>query len=223
LNIICMNECKVCGQAGLINNNGLYRCRFCSVVFTKKEYSYNSDFFEDFFKEDFITQRQKVFNDFFADKNIGKLLGENLEVLDIGCAIGNFIKNCLIRTSWKLTGIDIAEDAIRAAKEDLGGKADFFAADIESFTAGSDKKFDLVFSSHTLEHVNNPRAYVKSIAKALKPGGWLYIEVPNERTNVMLWYIWLKNKFSRRQINDYYLNHAYGHVFFYNKNRLSGY
>lgn len=215
-----MGECKICGQSGLINKNGLYCCPYCSIVFTKREYSYNLDFFKDFFKEDFITQRQEVFNDFFANKNIKKLLGENLEVLDIGCAIGNFIKSCLMRTNWKLTGIDIAEDAIVAVKRELKDKADFFVADIESLAATGEKKFDLIFSSHTLEHINNPQAYIRSIAKVLKPGGLLYIEVPNERTNAMLWYTWRKNKFSRHQINNYYLNHAHGHVFFYNQKSL---
>lgn len=213
-----MDECKVCGQSGLINQDGLYRCSYCSIIFTKKEYGYNSDFFKDFFKEDFITQRQKVFNDFFADKNINKLLGDNLEVLDIGCAIGNFIKDCLIRTSWKLTGIDIAEEAIRVARQELNGKADFFVADIEGFAG--DKKFNLIFSSHTLEHINNPLVHIQSIARLLKPGGLLYLEVPNERTNAMLWYTWQKNKFSRQQINNYYLNHTHGHVFFYNNKSL---
>lgn len=208
-----MEGCAICGQTAVVNLNGLFYCKNCSIVYSTKKYSYSSDFFKDFAKENFIIQRQKVFEDFFLNIGRNKALGKNLEVLDIGCATGSFISYCLGKTSWKLTGIDIAEDAIAAAKAKLSDSAAFFVSNIEDFSARSDKKFDLIFSSHTLEHVNNPRAYIKGAFNALKPGGLLYLEIPNERTCFMNLY---KNKFSRKKIYDNYLNHAYGHVFFYN-------
>ena len=42
-----------------------------------------------------------------------------------------------------------------------------------------DKSFDLVFCSHTLEHATSASDMLKQIHNALKPGGWLLLEVPN--------------------------------------------
>ena len=39
--------------------------------------------------------------------------------------------------------------------------------------------FDLALSMHTLEHVLNPHLFVSQIVKCIKPGGWLYLEVPD--------------------------------------------
>lgn len=39
-------------------------------------------------------------------------------------------------------------------------------------------KFDLIFFLHTLEHVANPVELVIELKKRLKPGGFLYVEVP---------------------------------------------
>lgn len=39
--------------------------------------------------------------------------------------------------------------------------------------------FDLVYSSHSLEHVRDAKEVVRSFDKILKPGGLIYLEVPN--------------------------------------------
>jgi SAM-dependent methyltransferase len=41
------------------------------------------------------------------------------------------------------------------------------------------QRFDLVYCSHTLEHLRSPRETLKKIAQALAPGGTLFLEVPH--------------------------------------------
>lgn len=42
--------------------------------------------------------------------------------------------------------------------------------------------FDLVYMSQVLEHVLEPRQYLKAIHRLLKPGGAVYLSVPNEHS-----------------------------------------
>ena len=39
--------------------------------------------------------------------------------------------------------------------------------------------FDIIYSSHSLEHVVDIEATIKTIYKLLKPGGYFFVEVPN--------------------------------------------
>lgn len=43
-----------------------------------------------------------------------------------------------------------------------------------------DRQFDFVFSSHCLEHMHAPQEVIKEWFKIVKPGGYLYILVPDE-------------------------------------------
>jgi len=40
-------------------------------------------------------------------------------------------------------------------------------------------KYSLIMGSHSLEHVSNLKQYLDSFIKRLKPGGYLYFEIPN--------------------------------------------
>ncbi|GEM_PF-206457 len=51
--------------------------------------------------------------------------------------------------------------------------------EIAAIPAGA---YDLVLCSHVLEHVRDPWAVIPELARAVKPGGFLYIEVPSERS-----------------------------------------
>jgi SAM-dependent methyltransferase len=45
-------------------------------------------------------------------------------------------------------------------------------------------KFDAVFSGFTHHHVDNPLSATQALHRCLKPGGWLYILVPNPLVNL---------------------------------------
>lgn len=42
-----------------------------------------------------------------------------------------------------------------------------------------DESFDGVVSIETIEHVDDPEAFVAQIARVTKPGGWVYLTTPN--------------------------------------------
>ena len=71
-------------------------------------------------------------------------------------------------------------DADKFVHEVSGVALDPWAQRLESL-ASEAGRFDLVLNCQVLEHVNDPLAALRETAAMARPGGWLYIEVPDER------------------------------------------
>jgi SAM-dependent methyltransferase len=57
-------------------------------------------------------------------------------------------------------------------------KLRFQQASVES-TSFEDNVFDAVFYHHVIEHVGNPAASLRELARVLRPNGWMFIGTPN--------------------------------------------
>lgn len=98
---------------------------------------------------------------------------KNDQVMELGCGPGNFLMRLKSLTN-KLFGTEFNPEAARGAAE-KGIKI------IEDRELNFFKdKFDLVFSFHVLEHVNDPVAFMKQAISLVKPGGKICISVPNQ-------------------------------------------
>ena len=87
-------------------------------------------------------------------------INENaLSILDLGCAEGDgvdlFAKNF---KNSSVTGSDISAEAVKKAKEYYKGHR-FIECDMNNVT----EDFDVIFSSNTLEHFENPEKIIKNI------------------------------------------------------------
>jgi len=98
----------------------------------------------------------------------------NVNVLDIGCGSGKLLI-ALSNYNFKLFGIDIDPEPIKVLKENynIDGDAVFFS------NFSTDKKFDIIFAYHFLEHVSDPTLTLQKMKNLLKPGGLLFLRVPN--------------------------------------------
>lgn len=96
-------------------------------------------------------------------------------LLDIGCSSGGFLRT-LKGADWKLYGIEISPEEARRAEASSG--AQVFVGGILN-APFSEASFDVITGFHVLEHVSDPNHVIENMWKWLKPGGILYLHVPN--------------------------------------------
>jgi 2-polyprenyl-3-methyl-5-hydroxy-6-metoxy-1,4-benzoquinol methylase len=92
-------------------------------------------------------------------------------ILDVGCGNGIY-GNVLRENRAKLFGIDMSPESVELCKS--GGYNHVIQCPAQRIEYG-DEKFDMVFSSEVLEHVEDYEQMLKEIHRVLKPGGGLIL------------------------------------------------
>ncbi|WP_157810847.1 class I SAM-dependent methyltransferase [Nonlabens sp. MB-3u-79] len=112
----------------------------------------------------------KVLNDYLNHAN---------NILDVGCAEGTLLK--LIEDSYpsiKTQGIEPSNGFGNYAKGQLRGEV--FLGGYQEFVKQSPNiKFDIITTTHVLEHILSPKEFVESLKSMMHESSVLYIEVPN--------------------------------------------
>jgi SAM-dependent methyltransferase len=95
-------------------------------------------------------------------------------VLDIGCGSGEYLLKMRDR-GWQVFGVEPGKRAVETGR--ARGLDLFHGTLLEAgFDAAS---FDYVRANHSFEHMPNPHEVLDEIHRILKPGGKLFIGVPN--------------------------------------------
>lgn len=126
-------------------------------------------------------------------------------LLEIGCGPGVFMKVGSDR-GWDVCGVEIAQHFMAYAREELGLDVRR-GGDLRQ--AGFDEgEFDVVYSSHVLEHLLDPCGALVDARRTLKPEGLLVTEVPNQFDDIMFHLLrpWKRHVALRDQLS---LNHTY--------------
>lgn len=96
-------------------------------------------------------------------------------LLDVGTGIGQFLS--LARSEYSpVEGTEISSSAIALAKRLYN--LDVVQGTIESLPI--DRQFDNVTAFHVLEHVHQPAMFLERCHQLLRPGGYLFLAVPND-------------------------------------------
>jgi len=102
---------------------------------------------------------------------------EGRSALDVGCGAG-LLCEPLARLGAQVTGIDASPEVIAVAQEHAaatGVEIEYRAGDVHELEG----QFDLITSLEVIEHVAEPAAFLKALARRLAPGGLLIISTPN--------------------------------------------
>lgn len=99
--------------------------------------------------------------------------GKNVTVLDVGAGNGEFMHR-ITKCGFSVKGVDVDPKSVQLCQSKgldvcLGTLID----------ANYSAAFDYISCSHVLEHVDDPKAYIEYIHKALRDGGQAYISTPN--------------------------------------------
>lgn len=109
--------------------------------------------------------------------------GQPIDVLDVGCGQGVALAEIIRDYNVRAAGI-AATDLRHHAPEklqDFVGQIDLRTGDIHDLEGiFPDRKFDLIVSAKTFEHLRYPDLVTPQIARLLKPGGLAFIQDPEQ-------------------------------------------
>jgi 2-polyprenyl-3-methyl-5-hydroxy-6-metoxy-1,4-benzoquinol methylase len=100
-------------------------------------------------------------------------LPENARILDVGCGQGPAL-DLFQRQRYRAIGITISDEDVRICREK---GHEVYKMD-QSFLDFPDQHFDLLWARHCIEHSIFPFFTLSEFFRTLKPGGYLYVEVP---------------------------------------------
>lgn len=94
--------------------------------------------------------------------------------LDIGCGSGAYLR-VMAKRGWKVWGVEPSRHGAQAGRS--AGFEVFRGSLLEA--SYPESFFDYVRSNHSFEHMPNPVEALTEIQRILRPGGKLFIGVPN--------------------------------------------
>lgn len=118
-------------------------------------------------------------------------------LVDVGCGMGEL-------WPWVRDRFDhvIGVDVVRYPA--LPADADFRKVDLDTGRVDlPDASADVVTAVETIEHLENPRAFVRELARLVKPGGWVMVTTPNQLSLLSLASLLLRGKFNYFQDAHY--------------------
>lgn len=112
---------------------------------------------------------------------------------DVGCGQGDLYEYVRPRVG-RYVGID----AVRY--EDFPEQAEFCTLDLDSgLIPLPDASADVVAAVEVIEHLENPRDFLRKLVRLVKPGGWVIVTTPNQLSLLSLLTLAIKQRFQAFQ------------------------
>ncbi len=215
--------CRICGGEDLtvVANtirggiqSDVFACQECEMIFLPRKF-FNIDNLEEHYNTNYV-----------YTPSLGKLLGseydpytmyvkhieylldsENTELFEIGAGPGHFISQIKDRVK-KVEAVELHPGQADHCRNEYGIKV--YADPIEKLDLK--ESFDIVCLFSVLEHVPDPKIFLAQAMSFVKPGGTLFIEVPNSQDPLLALY----------DVTEYSAMYFRSeHIFNYNRSSLS--
>ena len=163
-------ECKNCTQRFTQNIPGN---KEIGKYYQSENYISHSDTSKGFINHLYhkVRKRTLIQKRNLIEHTTGKRTGN---ILDVGCGTGAFL-HTMKNANWNITGLEPDKTAREKALELYNLHLDTS----EKLYRLPAQTFDAITMWHVLEHVHELHAYIGQLKKILKPGGNLFIAVPN--------------------------------------------
>ena len=117
-------------------------------------------------------------------------------LVDAGCGTGDLFRATRGRFS-RCVGLDAVH------YPGLPADVIFHQVNLDGRLPVADAIADATAAVETIEHLENPRAFVRELARITKSGGWVVLTTPNQLSALSLMTLLVKGRFSAFQERDY--------------------
>ena len=158
------------------------KCKKCKSVYVtprlKDEYIdklYTDSYYSEMFTKSmipFFDKRKKL----LGEKKYAQILNHSVnkgKILDIGCGVGELI-DVFKDNDWDCDVVELNPAAIKWLESRGHNVHEVHFADFNT-----NNKYDVIMAWNVIEHVLDPKDFVKKAYELLKPGGIFISEVPN--------------------------------------------
>lgn len=97
-------------------------------------------------------------------------------ILDVGCGYGYFVRSALAG-GFDAYGVDLSTDGIREADKHAPGRV--FRGTVDTVEELAGRRFDVLFASHLIEHLTEPRGFLSELVDRLSDRGIVVLVTPN--------------------------------------------
>lgn len=177
------NKCPVCDQFDPnefqhvedVDNTTRVKCNRCNTIFFLTDppvtTSYTTEYIYRFFKSDYL--KKAAFSAAYLS-DFARVYYKDPSILEVGLGNG-FVAGMLSTFGFNVWGNDIDTDLLYFIQKKYN--LPLLAGDFTMLK--TEKKFDIIYASQTLEHCNDPHAFFNKAFELLNPHGILIIETPD--------------------------------------------
>ena len=119
----------------------------------------------------------------------GSIVSPGDRLADIACGDRAYPRAVSRTCGTTFVGLDLSTAALRESRSRSDGREKSLCAGLVQGEASqlplASAAFDVVLSTHTLEHLSRDREALEEFARILKMGGYLRLEVPNSKRQML--------------------------------------
>lgn len=180
-------SCKICGHGRLrvYCRKGMaayYTCRDCGIIFQFPRPSedamiaYVNREYTNGHYEEYVTAREMKLDHFrWRMKRMRPYLKHG-RLLDVGCSCGYFLE-VAGEEQYDVQGLEFSSSAIAAAAPTIRSR--IRQASVDELEKQQPDRYDVVTAFDLIEHLDQPKEFLNTVASLLSPSGTLALSTPD--------------------------------------------